>query len=119
MLDEIQAFIDRLRDQKPPPVKDISATWPEMDKRLREDQAKAHQGMLDAADGIEEHLRRLYEQGADSPDAIDILDQVVAIYSATRSDRFIAGSGIGDPFRARAQAPMKIMPCVVRARRRR
>lgn len=35
--------------------------------------------MLDAADGIEDHLRALYESGADSPDAIDLLDQVVAI----------------------------------------
>jgi hypothetical protein len=79
MLDEIQAFIDRLRNQKPPPIKDISATWPEMDRSLREDQAKAHRGMLDAAEGIEEHLRALYENGADSADAIDLLDQVVVI----------------------------------------
>lgn len=83
MLEEIQAFIDRLRDQKPPPIKDISAIWPEMDQSLREDQARADQAMLAAADEIEDHLRALYEDGADSPDAIDLLDQVVAIIRRT------------------------------------
>jgi hypothetical protein len=79
MLEEIQVFIDRLRNQKPPPITDISATWPEMDRWLRVEQAKAHQGMLDTADELEERLRALYEIGADSPYAIDLLDQVVAV----------------------------------------
>jgi hypothetical protein len=79
VLDEIQAFIDRLRNQKPPPITDISATWPEMDKSLREDQAKAHQGMLEAAERIGENLTNLYEIGADDPEAIDVLDQAVAV----------------------------------------
>jgi hypothetical protein len=50
-----------------------------MDKLLREDQAKAHQGMLDAAERIGECLTNLYEIGADDPDAIEVLDQAVAI----------------------------------------
>jgi hypothetical protein len=79
MLDDIQAFIDRLRNQKVLPIADISATWPEMDRSLREDQAKAHQGMLDAAEQIGERLTDLYEIGADDPDAIEALDEAVAI----------------------------------------
>jgi hypothetical protein len=79
MLDEIQDFIDRLRNQKPAPIKDISVTWPEMDRSLREDQAKAHQGMLEASEQLGERLTNLYEIGADDPDAIEVLDQAVAI----------------------------------------
>jgi len=58
---------------------DISATLPEMDKSLREEQAKAHQGMLKAAEQIGESLTNLYEIGADDPDAIDVLDHAVAV----------------------------------------
>jgi hypothetical protein len=79
MLDEIQAFVDRLLNQKPPPITDISATWPEMDKSLREEQAKAHQEMLDAAERIGDSLNNLYELGAGDPKAIEVLDQAVAI----------------------------------------
>lgn len=88
MIGEIQAFIDRLRSQEPPPINNAPVTdpWVENERaKLRVEQANAHRGMLEAVDGIEDALRRLYAEGADDPLAVDQLDQIVAIIR--RKDR--------------------------------
>lgn len=76
MLDEIKSFFDQLRtpfewpDHFPDIVSGVN---------LRERCEKHHRLAMQALDKSEFHLLEIYRAGTDSGDAIDFLDQVIAI----------------------------------------